>query len=85
MKITAVQFYAENAMKLEIERLHGKISTEQMLNKLSKVLIKAKEMERNQIIDAQECGFTEGCRYTTGYEQTQWNDGEHYYKETYKL
>lgn len=84
MKITAVEFYAENAMKLEIERLKGKISTEQMLNKLSTLLIEAKEMEKQQIIKAQECGFTDGCRYTTGYEQTLWETGDDYYKEKYE-
>jgi hypothetical protein len=49
MKITAVQFYAENAMKLEIERLHGKISTEQMLNKLSNLLIESQKMFRKTV------------------------------------
>jgi hypothetical protein len=52
-------------------------------NHQQRVIKKAKVMERNQIINAQECGFTEGCRYTTGYEQTKWNDGKHYFKETY--
>ena len=84
MKQTAVEWYAEQAMKLEIEVLHSKISTGQMLNKLSDVLEQAKEMEKWQIIDAQEDGFTDGCRYTTEFEQTLWYDGEQYYNETYK-
>ena len=46
--------------------------------------MKAKAMEKEQIIEAQERGFTDGCRYTTGFEQTLWYDGEHYYNETFK-
>ena len=41
-------------------------------------------VEKQQIIDAQENGFTDGCRYTTGFEQTLWHDGEQYYNETFK-
>ena len=49
-----------------------------------KAVEKAKEMEKEQIIEAQENGFTDGCRYTTEFEQTLWHDGEQYYNETYK-
>jgi hypothetical protein len=68
MNQSAVEFYAENAMKLEIERLHGKISTIEMLNKLSSILIKAKEMEKQQIkffFDKGHLYF--GCQY--GFEE----------------
>jgi hypothetical protein len=44
----------------------------------------AKEMEKEQIIEAFKEGFTEGCRYTTGFEQTLWEYEEDYYNETYK-
>jgi len=47
-------------------------------------LHQAKGMEKEQIIEAQEKGFTDGCRYTTGFEQTLWYDGEQYYNETFK-
>jgi hypothetical protein len=53
MNESAVKFYSENAMKLEIEKLKGKISTGEMLNKLSTVLIEAKEMERKQKLERQ--------------------------------
>jgi hypothetical protein len=53
MKESAVKFYSENAMKLEIERLKGKISTGEMLNKLSTILIEAKEMEKKQKLEKQ--------------------------------
>ena len=48
------------------------------------IVEQAKEMEKEQIINAQESGFTDGCRYTTGFEQTLWYDGEQYYNETFK-
>jgi hypothetical protein len=53
MTQSAVKFYSENAMKLEIERLKGKISTGEMLNKLSIILIEAKEMEKKQKLEKQ--------------------------------
>jgi hypothetical protein len=53
MKQTAVEFYSENAMKLEIEKLKGKISTGEMLNKLSTVLIEAKKMEKKEKLERQ--------------------------------
>ena len=49
--MAAVEWYAEQAMKLEIEILHGKISIEQMLNQLSIVLKQAEEMERQEKIE----------------------------------
>lgn len=48
------------------------------------VISKAKNIQKGQIIDAFEEGFTEGCRYTTGFEQTQWDDSEDYYNTTHK-
>jgi hypothetical protein len=53
MKQSAVEFYSENAMKLEIEKLKGKISTGEMLNKLSTVLIEAKKMEKKEKLERQ--------------------------------
>ena len=51
---------------------------------IDSIMNEAKAMEKEQIINAQEDGFTDGCRYTTGFEQTIWYDGEQYYNETYK-
>ena len=44
----------------------------------------AKEMEKEQIIEACNEWFTEGCRYATGFEQTLWQDEEDYYNKTFK-
>ena len=48
------------------------------------IIEQAKAMEKEQIMDAFNEGFTEGCRYTTGFEQTLWEDDEQYYNETFK-
>jgi hypothetical protein len=50
---------------------------------LYKTIHKAKEMEKEQIIDACNKWFTEGCRYSTGFEQTVWEDEEDYYNQTF--
>ena len=53
MKQTAVEWYAEEAMRLEIKKTKGNISVYQMINELSNVLNQAKEIEKEQIIKAQ--------------------------------
>ena len=78
---TAVQ-----ALFSELEELHPNLfnvnTTEgkEFINHFHKYLA----MEKEQIIKAYGEGFTEGCRYTTGFEQTLWEDDEAYYNETYK-
>ena len=49
MKKTALEWYAEQAMRLEIEKAKGNISMNEMLNQLSNVLDQSKEMEKDQI------------------------------------
>ena len=49
---TAVEWYAEEAMRLEIKKTKGNISVYQMLNELSNLLNQAKEMEKEQIVNA---------------------------------
>jgi P2-related tail formation protein len=49
MKQTAVEWYAEQGMTLEISRLKGEISTEKMLDLLFEKLRQAKEMEKKQL------------------------------------
>jgi hypothetical protein len=80
MKQTAVEWYAEEAMRLEIKKIKGNISVYQMLNELSNVLNQAKEMEKQQIVDA----FGVGCQVEStrliGYHKM----AEQYYNETFK-
>ncbi len=72
---TAVEWYAEEAMRLEIKKTKGNISVYQMLNELSNVLNQAKAMEKEQIMDA----YIQGS-----ISLTSKNDAEQYYKETFK-
>ncbi len=48
MKQTAVEWYSEQSMLLEIQRAKGNISITQMLNELSNIIEQAKEMEKEQ-------------------------------------
>jgi hypothetical protein len=48
MKQTAVEWYAEQAMLLEIKRATGSISITNMLNELSNILNQAKDMESKE-------------------------------------
>ena len=77
MKQTAVEWYAAQAMQLEIQRGKGIISISQMLNELSNIFQQAKEMEMKQIMDA----------YSKGHIESSWGrfaHSEQYYNETFK-
>lgn len=91
MKQTAVEWYAEQAMQLEIQRARSIISISQMLNELSNILEQAKAMEREQIIEARNNGFMasgEGWNGEYGIEDinllTKEIKSEQYYYETFK-
>ena len=82
---TAVEWYAAQAMQLEIQRGKGIISISQMLNELSNIFQQAKEMEKQQISKA----FFEGRLKEIGsgvlfdlqpLTETFYN----YYNETFK-
>jgi hypothetical protein len=85
MKTSAVRYYAEKAMKLEIEKLKGKISTGQMLNELSSILKESLELEKQQIIEAhgdkKKTKSNPNSIVTYGYTYT----GKDYYKDNYEL
>ena len=77
MKQTAVEWYAAQAMQLEIQRGKGIISISQMLNELSNIFQQAKAMEKEQIQSA----------YIKGYTESSWgkhSNSENYYNETFK-
>jgi len=81
---TAVEWYAEQSMRLELERAKGNISINEMFNQLSNVLEKAKEMEKEQIINAREDGFLWGMRNTNNFYADKVIESEQYYNETFK-
>jgi hypothetical protein len=78
MKQTALEWYAEQAMRLELERAKGNISTNEMLNQLSNVLDQSKEMEKDQICNAYVYGSAYGINMQDGLHPIN------YYNETYK-
>ena len=78
MKQTAVQWYAIESGKLEVERAKGYLTFSQMFDKMLEILKQAKEMEKEQIIQA----------YETAMETDIYNEplkiGKDYYNETFK-
>jgi hypothetical protein len=60
MKQTAVEWYAEQSMLLELKRAKGNISITQMLNELSNILDQAKEMEKKQMALCYKVGVIDG-------------------------
>ena len=80
MKQTAVEWYAEQAMQLEIQRARHIISISQMLNELSNILEQAKAMERQQIMTAFTQGDIFGADYYDGVNITE----ENYYNKIFK-
>ena len=81
---TAVEWLTVEAMKLFTQAMTGTLNEDTLEDDVSTIITKAKEMEKEQIIDDFNEGFTEGCRYTTGFEQTLWQDEDDYYNKTYK-
>ena len=73
-------------MKTAVEWLIEQLENHNGITKkaFENVIKQAKAMEKEQIMDAFNEGFTEGCRYTTGFEQMLWEDDEQYYNETFK-
>lgn len=79
---TAVKWYAEQAMKLELEKAKGNISITEMLNQLSDILNQALEIEKEQIVNSYIDGSFTGCGC---YDFMEKEDGEKYYKEIFQL
>ena len=74
MKQTAVEWYAEQAMQLEIQRARSIISISQMLNELSNILEQAKAMEKEQAQKMYE--YAAWAMFYNGHGQTfeeYWN------------
>ena len=51
MKQTAVQWYAIESGKLEVERAKGYLTFSQMFDKMLEILKQAKSMEKEQMLD----------------------------------
>jgi hypothetical protein len=79
MKQTAVEWYLENVKLTEIEYLDDKITTTQLDVIIDNLGEQAKEMEKQQIIDAWKDGAYGGGQFTTTFDTA-----EQYYNETFE-
>ena len=66
-------------MKTAVEWLENKIGKEHMGDFLKSVIEQAKEMEKEQIIEAHEEGF-----YSPPFKKSRRREAEKYYNETFK-
>jgi len=78
-------------MKTAVEKLElsllGIISfdSKELRDKYKERIQQAKEMEKEQIINAYEVGITRGMSYDEDiYHKKNWSSSEQYYKETFK-
>ena len=76
---TAVEWYNSKVIELMTQREQGNIDVLEFRNQLDLLLAQAKEMEKEQIIDA----FYEDKYEYRGYRQITLS-GEEYYNETFK-
>ena len=81
MKQTAVEWLFENTNKLLMDLLQGNITTISYGIKATELIYQAKQMEKEQLIDA----HIEGQRVFDEHPHTQWttDQAEQYYNETY--
>ena len=97
MKTTFKQFNDAHALLKAITLIYSQEKIENIYGEGLNVLYSAldeievekdmsveNELVKKKIIDAFDVGFTEGCRYTTGFEQTQWYDADDYYSQNFK-
>ena len=81
--MTAVKYYAKENGKLEVARAKGLLTFQEMFDKMLDVFNEAKEMERQQIIEAhgvkQKTKSNPNSIVTYGYNYT----GEMYYNDKF--
>ena len=77
MKQTAVEWYNSKVIELMTQREQGNIDVLEFRNQLDLLLEQAKEMEKEQIIDAVNFGDERG-------KITTYSTAEQYYNETFK-
>ena len=83
MKQTAVEWLTVEAMKLFTQAMAGTLNEDTLEDDVSTIITKAKEMEKEQIVDAYEIGFAyawDDARYD---DEPKHAGAEHYYNETF--
>ncbi len=76
MKQTAVEWLDEQIEYISIQIIDGFLTIKEFMEEREKLFSQAKEMEKQQIVDAFNVGFKD-----TGLSFLQ---GEQYYKETFE-
>ena len=80
--VSAVEWCANQSYELFEQYSEGKIDRITLNKMMVKATEQAKEMEKQQIEDACESGFSDGILYSSG-EQWLYESPEQYYNETY--
>ena len=75
MKQTAVEWFSNQTYELFEQYSEGKFDRVQLNKLMVDATNKAKEMEKEQIIDA--------CQHGVDYDKSPYNYAEQYYNETY--
>ena len=76
---TALDWYCKEMNYLKINYTIGNIDENEYLIKQVQVIQQAKEMEKEQIIEAHEEGF-----YSPPFRMSRRREAEQYYNETFK-
>lgn len=78
-KQTAVDYVRDEAVKLVVQAMQGILNEDTLENKISQIVTKALQMEKEQIVDAYtECWMNDGGN---GFHKVK--EAESYYNETY--
>ncbi len=81
-KQTAVNYYRENILKITRLLVTGEITTDAWVLLETELIKQAKEMEKQQIIDAVNEGIKQGY---TDYIDTEWGRDNEYSPEQYYI
>ena len=76
---TAVEWYNSKVIELMTQREQGNIDVLEFRNQLDLLLTEAKEMDKEQIMNAHEEGF-----YSPPFRMSRRREAEQYYNETFK-
>ena len=75
MKQTAIEWLMDEAMKLVVQYMQGTLNEDTLDEVIYELGTKAKQLEKEQIIDAYDRGYNEYDIY---------RNGQNYYNETYE-
>jgi hypothetical protein len=81
-KQTSTEWLMPKILELTLQLSNKRISQRTCELKILNLFEQAKEMEKQQIINACDAGFDDGCGFI---EDIKYKNAEQYYKETYKL